>query len=91
KVVSGVELANKTGEALAKIYSMVNSTAGMIQQIAQAAEEQSVATRQIASDLESVTQTTRETTQGVTQSARACHDLSQLAGDLQKLVRTFKV
>ncbi|MCA9003524.1 MAG: methyl-accepting chemotaxis protein, partial [Planctomycetes bacterium] len=68
KVVSGVELANKTGEALAKIYSMVNSTAGMIQQIAQAAEEQSVATRQIASDLESVTQTTRETTQGVTQS-----------------------
>ena len=91
KVVTGVALANKTGEALAKIYAMVNSTAGMIQQIAQAAEEQSVATRQIASDLESVTQTTRETTQGVAQSARACHDLSSLATDLQKLVRTFKV
>jgi len=91
KVVAGVELANRTGEALAKIYSMVNSTAGMIQQIAHAAEEQSVATRQIASDLESVTQTTRDTTQGVAQSAKACHDLSRLAGDLQKLVRTFKI
>ncbi|MGD9849811.1 MAG: methyl-accepting chemotaxis protein [Nitrospirales bacterium] len=91
KVVTGVELANKTGDALAKIYSMVNVTSGMIQQIAQAAEEQSVATRQIASDLESVTQTTRETTQGVTQSAKACRDLSLLAGDLQKMVRAFKV
>lgn len=91
KVVTGVELANKTGEALAKIYSMVNVTSGMIQQIAQAAEEQSVATRQIASDLESVTQTTRETTQGVTQSAQACRDLSVLACDLQKMVRAFKV
>lgn len=91
KVGAGVELANKTGDALSKIYQMVNSTSDMIQQIAQAAEEQSSATRQIASDLESVTQTTRETTQGVSQSARACHDLSVLAGDLQKLVRTFRV
>ncbi|MGE0473018.1 MAG: methyl-accepting chemotaxis protein [Nitrospirales bacterium] len=91
KVEAGVALANKTGEALAKIYSMVNVTSGMIQQIAQAAEEQSVATRQIASDLESVTRTTRETTQGVTQSAQACRDLSLLASDLQKMVRAFKV
>jgi methyl-accepting chemotaxis protein len=91
QVGQGVELANKTGEALSKIHSMVNATAGMIQQIASAAEEQSTATRQIASDLESMTQTTRQTTSGVCQSAKACHQLSLLAGDLQKLVRSFKV
>ncbi len=91
KVDSGVALAHKTGEALARIYSMVNATSGMIQQIAQAAEEQSVVTRQIANDLESVTQTTRETTQGVGQSAQACRDLSLLVGDLQTMVRAFKV
>ena len=91
KVESGVALAHKTGEALERIYSMVNVTSGMIQQIAQAAEEQSVVTRQIANDLESVTQTTRETTQGVSQSAQACRDLSLLAGDLQTMVRAFKV
>lgn len=91
RVGHGVELANKTGEALSKIHSMINSTAGMIQQIANAAEEQSMATRQIAGDLESMTQNTRQTTSGVFKSAKACHDLSMLAGDLQKLVGSFKV
>ena len=91
QVGQGVELANKTGEALANIHSMINATAGMIQQIANATEEQSTATRQMAGDLESMTQTTRQTSSGVFQSAKACHDLCVLAGDLQRLVGTFKV
>lgn len=91
QVGQGVALANKTGEALANIHSMINATAGMIQQIANATEEQSTATRQIASDLESMTQTTRQTTSGVFQSAKACHELRLLAGDLQNLVGSIKV
>jgi methyl-accepting chemotaxis protein len=91
QVGQGVELANKTGEALSKIQSMINSTAGMIQQIASAAEEQSSATRQIAGDLEAMTQTTRQTTSGIGESAQACHELSMLASDLQKTVGAFKV
>ena len=91
QVGQGVELANKTGEALSTIHSMVNETAGMIQQIASAAEEQSNATRQIASDLESMTQTTRQTTSGITESAEACHELNALAGNLQKTLSVFKV
>ncbi len=91
QVGQGVELANKTGEALSKIQSMINSTTGMIQQIASAAEEQSSATRQIAGDLESMTQTTRQTTSGIGESAQACHQLSMLASDLQKTVSAFKV
>ena len=91
QVGQGVELANKTGEALVQIHTMINSTAEMIQQIANAAEEQSTVTRQIASDLESVKKTTQETTNGVSVSAQACHDLNDLAEDLQKLVGTFKV
>ncbi len=91
QVGQGVELANKTGDALSKIHSMINSTAGMIQQIASAAEEQSNATRQIASDLEAMTQTTRETSSGIATSAQACHELTTLAGDLQRTVGAFKV
>ena len=91
QVGHGVALANKTGEALANIHSMINATVGMIQQIANATEVQSTATRQIASDLEFLTQTTRQTTSGVFQSAKACHDLRLLAGDLQKLVGSMKV
>ena len=91
QVGQGVELANKTGEALSKIHSMINSTAEMIQQIASATEEQSTATRQIAGDLEAMTQTTRQTSSGIAESAQACHELSTLAGDLQKTVSAFKV
>ncbi|GJL57167.1 MAG: hypothetical protein NPIRA03_00240 [Nitrospirales bacterium] len=49
-------LANKTGEELANMHSMVNAMVGMIQQNSNATEEQSVATRQIAGDLEFMTQ-----------------------------------
>jgi len=91
QVGHGVELANKTGEALFQIHSMINSTAGMIQQIASAAEEQSNATRQIAGDLEAMSQTTRQTSSGIADSAQACHELSTLANDLQRTVSVFKV
>lgn len=91
QVGQGVELANKTGEALSRIHSMINSTAGMIQQIASAAEEQSAATRQIAGDLEAMSRTTRQTTGGIAESAHACHELSTLANDLQRTVSAFKV
>jgi methyl-accepting chemotaxis protein len=91
QVGQGVELANKTGEALSRIHSMINSTAGMIRQIASAAEEQSTATRQIAGDLEAMSRTTRQTTGGIAESAHACHELSTLANDLQRTVSAFKV
>lgn len=91
KVTSGVELANKTGDALTRIQDMVQSTASMIQQIAGAAEEQSTATIQIASDLETVAQVTRESSSGSTESAKASHDLSLLATELQTIVGNFRV
>ncbi len=91
RVMGGVELANKTGEALERIQSMVNQTTSMIQQIADAAEEQSSATRQIASDLEAVAQSSKEASGGVNESAKASHDLSVLASELQALVGTFRV
>ncbi len=91
QVGQGVELANKTGEALASIHSMINATAGMIQGIANSNGEQSTATRQMASDLDSMTQATRQTASGVLETAKACHDIRALAEDLQQLVGTFKV
>lgn len=91
KVTCGVELANRTGEALTQIQELVLQTASMIQQIAGAAEEQSVATKQIADDLETVAQVSRESSSGSGESAKASHDLSQLAAELQGIVSTFKV
>jgi len=91
KVTSGVELANKTGEALTRIQEMVKNTASMIQQIAGAAEEQSTATRQIASDLETVAQVSRDSSSGSSESAKASHELSMMATELQSIVGNFRV
>lgn len=63
----------------------------MIQQIASAAEEQSSAAQKIAGDLEAMTEITRQTTSGIGESAQACHALSSLAGEPQKMVSAFKV
>ena len=91
KASGGVVLVNKTGEALAQIAEMVTSTADMIRQIAVAAEEQSVATQQIASDLETVARVSKESESGACESAKASQDLSLLATELQKIVSCFKV
>lgn len=91
KVSGGVALVNKTGEALAQIAEMVTQTADMIRQIAVAAEQQSVATQQIAGDLENVARVSRESEGGATESAKASHDLSLLATELQTVVGGFKI
>ncbi len=91
KVAGGVELTNRTGQALTQIKEMVLHTASMIQQIAGAAEEQSVATKQISDDLETVAQVSRESSSGSEESAKASHDLSRLATELQSIVGEFKV
>ncbi len=91
KVTSGVDLVNKTGEALARIVEMVSESADMIRQIAVASEEQSVATQQIANDIENVAKVTKESASGANESAKASHDLSQLATELQGIVGSFKL
>ncbi|HZS11038.1 MAG TPA: methyl-accepting chemotaxis protein [Nitrospirales bacterium] len=91
KVGSGVELVNKTGEALATIAERVTQTADMIRQIAVSAEQQSVATQQIAGDLETVAKVTKDSASGAGESARASHDLSLLATELQSVVGGFKI
>jgi methyl-accepting chemotaxis protein len=90
KVAGGVELVNKTGEALTRIVQMVSESADMIRQIAVASEEQSVATQQIANDIEHVAKVTKESASGANESAKASHDLSQLAVELQGIVGGFR-
>ena len=91
RVLNGVELAERTGEALTKIQDMVAQTTAMIEHIASAADEQSNATKQIASDLEAVAQSGKEASSGVAESAKASRDLNALTAELQGLVSTFKV
>jgi methyl-accepting chemotaxis protein len=70
---------------------MVTQTSDMIRQIAVAAEEQSVATQHIAGDLENVAKVSKESAGGASESAKASHDLSLLASELQAIVGSFRV
>ena len=91
KVTGGVTLVNKMGDALATIVQRVNETAEMIRQIAVASEEQSVATQQIAGDVEIVAKVSKEAAGSAAESAKACHDLSQMTTELQGIVKGFKL
>ena len=91
KVTGGVTLVNKMGDALATIVQRVNETAEMIRQIAVASEEQSVATQHIAGDVENVARVSKEAAGSAAESAKACHDLSQMTAELQGIVAGFKL
>jgi hypothetical protein len=49
------------------------------------------ATEEVNANLEQIAKITAETAEGAQQSAKACHDLSSLALDLQNLVGQFKL
>jgi methyl-accepting chemotaxis protein len=87
----GMAMANKAGERLAEIDMAVRTVSGMIQQIAAAIEEQSVAADQVAGNIESVADVSKRNEGGLAQVAQATGELARLAGDLQGVVGGFKL
>jgi len=63
----------------------------MVTHIATAATEQSAATTEVNTNIEQISKITAETAEGAQQSAKACHDLSNLALDLRNVVSQFKL
>jgi methyl-accepting chemotaxis protein len=90
-VQHGVELSSRTQEALEAIVSSSQQVAGMIQSIAAAAEEQSVAAGQIASSVDNINVVTRQSAEGVGQAADAATQLSRKAEALQSMVGRFHI
>jgi methyl-accepting chemotaxis protein len=90
-VEEGVELSSRTQEALEAIVSSSHQVTNMIQAIAAAADEQSVAAGQIASSVDSINIVTRQSAEGVAQAADAATQLSAKAETLQKMVGQFKI
>ncbi len=90
-VETGVELANQAGESLQQINTAVSEVTDMVQQIAAATEEQSSVGEEISSTIETVANVSRDTAENAKQSSKASHDLSELAVELQHLVRGFKL
>ena len=90
-VEQGVELSSKTQEALEAIVSSSQQVTNMIQAIAAAADEQSVAAGQIASSVDNINIVTKQSAEGVGQAAEAATQLSSKAETLQRMVGQFKI
>jgi methyl-accepting chemotaxis protein len=91
RVNVGVELSTQAGNALQGIVKSVNNLQTMVQQIASATEEMSTVSETISGDIETIATVSKETSAGSEQIAHASSDLARLAGNLQNIVRQFKV
>jgi methyl-accepting chemotaxis protein len=87
----GVTLANKAGERLMEIVETVKNVTNMVQRIAVAVEEQSVATGQIAGNVQTVATVSKRVESGVAELGQATNQLARLASDLQAVVGGFKL
>jgi methyl-accepting chemotaxis protein len=90
QVEEGVTSTVRAGESLKEIIHMAEQVGEMITQIATAATEQSSATEEVNTNMDQIAGLVKESVIGAQQSAAACQDLSNLALDLQRLVRNFK-
>jgi methyl-accepting chemotaxis protein len=91
QVEEGVESTTQAGTSLKEIIQVSEQVGEMITHIATAATQQSTATEQVNVNVENISKISQESAAGAQQSAKACHDLSGLALDLQNLVGQFKL
>lgn len=90
-VEEGIEMADKTGEALGQILESTTEIDDRVSQIASANEEQSATSEQISRSVESISTVAEETSQGVTEIALSTQGLDELASDLDALIDQFHI
>ena len=83
-------LANKSGESLKDIVTLVDQTSGQVHSIASASEQQSSASEEINSSLEQVATISAETAQAMGQAASAVTELAKQTQVLQSLITEMK-
>ncbi|MHC1712321.1 MAG: methyl-accepting chemotaxis protein [Solidesulfovibrio sp.] len=82
-VDTAAALSGRSGETLGHIVGLVSRTAGQVQVIAAAAEEQSAVSEHISQALNDVNAVSLSTSKGMDESSQALMELSALAGRLR--------
>jgi methyl-accepting chemotaxis protein len=85
EIARSTEKANQSGQRLREIQSIVDSTAGQVQSIATAAEQQSASSEEITQAVDDMSRISNETAQGMSASAEAVDELERLAARLKEL------
>ncbi len=88
---NSVDQASKTGQALEKITSAVNTINQMNFEISNAAEQQTAVAHEIDVSLNKINQASNESVSNAGEASQESENLSQLAAHLQELMQQFKV
>jgi methyl-accepting chemotaxis protein len=91
QVELGVESTTQAGNSLHEIIKTSELVGDMILLIASASTEQSSASDEINVNIEQIAKIAQETAAGSRESAKAVHELSKLATNLQSIVNKFRV
>ena len=91
EVVSGARLAEDAGTALGDIEKVSSDLADLIQNISEAARQQSAAATNISATMNVIQEITTQTSTGASQTAESIGNLAQMANDLRRSVADFKL
>ncbi|MGE5432135.1 MAG: methyl-accepting chemotaxis protein, partial [Syntrophomonadaceae bacterium] len=90
-VHEGMKLTEEVDVVLREIFTGADRSAGIINQVAAASEEESSAAEQISKNIEGISSVTQQSAAGTEQIARAAEDLNRLTVNLQELIGRFKL
>ncbi|MFZ1683692.1 MAG: methyl-accepting chemotaxis protein [Candidatus Zixiibacteriota bacterium] len=91
QVDDGKNLVFRAGESLSQLVTMVNQVSHNIQQIAAAAQQQSVAAEEISRNVDQISVSTEGTVTHVQGSKQTCGRLGAQAEELNALVQQFRL
>ncbi len=91
RAAKSLENVARSNDSLEKILKSVDIINDMTTQIASAAEEQTMVSEEINRSIVSISEVSRDVSEGAGQTEIASHDIAKLAVDLQGTVGQFKV
>ncbi len=87
---TATELATVSGNSLAEIVELVNANTALISGIATASEEQSASSSEINSSIDEINNIATTTATGMSQASQAVNELSDMALELQELLKKLQ-
>ena len=91
QVSSGVEQASQAGNAIVSIREASGRVVGVVDQISLALREQTVASQDVARNVERIAQMSQQNSEAVADTSRTAQALQQLALSLGKQVASFRL
>ena len=91
EVQGGIELADNAGTSLQHILGGIDELLNMVNQIANASEQQSLASEDISRSISKISQVSSDSTRNIEDVAHTVSDLARMTENLTLLVSHFKV